>query len=366
MVKKILKGAAVVTGCFLAATAAGTVWFTGTESGLRTVVSAVRAALPGFSVEKAEGTLFHPTFRNVAFAEAGTTALVRELAWQWRWKDLFSRRVTFDFIKADGAAVKVAAATQTSAASDAALAAESSVGLPDWLPEVKLSRVTISDASVETAGTAVSARAFQMGVMFDKGHLAVREAALAGVRVTLSAPKTPAEPTDLRTLQTTLKTSGLADYLPGELTFPIGVAVQSFKGEDWTLVQGRDVTQVNDATVSLTYEDGRLVIGDCRVGMPQYGEAQLSGTVQTYGVWPMQLNAARYFEGQLERGTEGRNPRCRLRGRVGVGSGRRVAAALATAPAFGGDGKTAGAFYAAGGRSYGDVGRYRLAVAGIH
>ena len=291
MVKKILKGTAVVTGCFLAATAAGTVWFTGTESGLRTVVSAVRAALPGFSVEKAEGTLFHPTFRNVAFAEAGTTALVRELAWQWRWKDLFSRRVTFDFIKADGAAVKVAAATQTSAASDAAPAAESLVGLPDWLPEVKLSRVTISDASVETAGTAVSARSFQMGVMFDKGHLAVREAALAGVRVTLPAPKTPAEPTDLRTLQTTLKSSGLADYLPGDLTFPIGVAVQSFKGEDWTLVQGRDVTQVNDATVSLTYEDGRLVIGDCRVGMPQYGEAQLSGTVQTYGVWPMQLNA---------------------------------------------------------------------------
>ena len=291
MVKKILKGTAVVTGCFLAATAAGTVWFTGTESGLRTVVSAVRAALPGVSVEKAEGTLFHPTFRNVAFAEAGTTALVRELAWQWRWKDLFSRRVTFDFIKADGAAVKVAAATQTSAASDAAPAAESLVGLPDWLPEVKLSRVTISDASVETAGTAVSARSFQMGGMFDKGHLAVREAALAGVRVTLPASKTPAEPTDLRTLQTTLKSSGLADYLPGDLTFPIGVAVQSFKGEDWTLVQGRDVTQVNDATVSLTYEDGRLVIGDCRVGMPQYGEAQLSGTVQTYGVWPMQLNA---------------------------------------------------------------------------
>lgn len=98
MVKKILKGAAVVTGCFLAATAAGTVWFTGTESGLRTVVSAVRAGLPGFSVEKAEGTLFHPTFRNVAFAEAGTKGLVRELAWLWRWKDLFSRRVTFDVI----------------------------------------------------------------------------------------------------------------------------------------------------------------------------------------------------------------------------------------------------------------------------
>ena len=312
MVKKILKGAAVVTGCFLAATAAGTVWFTGTESGLRTVVSAVRAALPGFSVEKAEGTLFHPTFRNVAFAEAGTKVLVRELAWQWRWKDLFSRRVTFDFIKADGASVKVAAATQTSTASDAAPAAESSVELPDWLPEVKLSQVTISDASVETAGTAVSARSFQMGVMFDKGHLAVREAALAGVRVTLPAPKTPAEPTDLRTLQTTLKTSGLADYLPGDLTFPIGVAVQSFKGEDWTLVQGRDVTQVNDATVSLTYEDGRLVIGDCRVGMPQYGEAQLSGTVQTYGENDSHA-AARYFEGQLERGTEGRNPRCRLR-----------------------------------------------------
>ena len=85
MVKKILKDAVVVTGCFLAATAVGTVWLTGTESGLKTVVSAVRAALPAFSVEKTEGTLFHPTFRNVAFVEAGTEASVRELAWQWRW-----------------------------------------------------------------------------------------------------------------------------------------------------------------------------------------------------------------------------------------------------------------------------------------
>ena len=291
MVKKFLKDAVVVTGGFLAAAAVGTVWLTGTESGLKTVVSAVRAALPAFSVEKTEGTLFHPTFRNVAFVEAGTEASVRELAWQWRWKDLFSRRVTFDFIKADGAAVKVAAATQTSAASDVAPAAESSVGLPDWLPKVTLSQVTISDASVEAAGTAVSVRSFQTGVLFDKGRLAVQEATLAGVRVTLSASETPTEPTDLQTLQTTLKTSGLADYLPGDLTLPIGVAVQSFKGEDWTLVQGRDVTHVNDATVSLMYEDGRLAIEDCRVGMPQYGEAQLSGTVKTYGAWPMQLIA---------------------------------------------------------------------------
>ena len=54
MVKKFLKGAAVVTGCFLAATAAGTAWLTGTESGLKTVVSAVRAALPAFSSDVSE------------------------------------------------------------------------------------------------------------------------------------------------------------------------------------------------------------------------------------------------------------------------------------------------------------------------
>ena len=59
--------------------------------------------------------------------------------------------MTFDFIKADGAAVKVAAATQTSTASDAAPATESSVELTDWLPEVKLSQVAISDAAVDAA-----------------------------------------------------------------------------------------------------------------------------------------------------------------------------------------------------------------------
>lgn len=290
MVKKILKGAVVVTGAFLAAAAAGTFWLTGTESGLKTVVSAVRAALPAFSVEKVEGTLFHPTFRNVAFAETGTEVLLRELTWKWRWKDLFSRRVTFDLIKADGAAVKVAA-TQTSTASDAVPAAESSVGLPDWLPKVTLSQVTITDASVEAAGTTVSVKSFQTGVRFHKGHLTVEEAALAGVRVTLPESETSAAPTDLQALQTTLKTSGLADWLPGDVTLPIGVVVSSFKGEDWALVQGRDVTQVNDAAVSLRYEDGHLAIEDCRVGMPQYGEAQLSGTMQTYGAWSMQLNA---------------------------------------------------------------------------
>ncbi len=296
MVKQFLKFTGCVAGAVVLAAAGGVLWLAGTESGLKTVTSAACRAVPGLSVKGVKGALLAPVFTDFAFENDGLTVVAKEVAWALRWKDLFDWRVTVASLRAVGLAVTVkpvSVAVQEELPLEKAEASEEApFALPDWLPAVSVESLDVTDAAVSAAGTAVKLGRLATSAALSDSAVTVKTLAVERLTVQLPASEPSTEPMDWNALEKSLNDAGLAAYLPGDISLPVPIVLQQFKGVDWHLLLGKDDTAIASIALSADYADGRLRVADFQTTLPAYGTASLSGVVQTAGTWPLDVTTA--------------------------------------------------------------------------
>ncbi len=298
MVKQLLKFTGCAAGAAVLVAAGGVCWLAGTESGLQTAASVACRAVPGLTVKAARGALMHPVFTDFAFENEGLTIAAKEVAWALRWRDLLDWRVTVASLRAAGLSVTVkpvateAAVPEAKAEAASEEAAAEPFALPDWLPAATVESLEVTDAAVAAAGADVKLGRLAMSAALEDGAFTLKSFAAEHLTVKLPASEPSSEPMDWAALEAMLNESGVASYLPGDVTLPLPVAVQSFRGADWHLFSGKDDTAIESIALAADYADGRLRVKEFQAALPAYGEASLSGSVQTTGVWPLDVKTA--------------------------------------------------------------------------
>ena len=301
MVKTILKWAGTATFTVVAGTVMAGLWLVSTQSGLHATAFLAQKFVPGLSIGGSTGSLVRPTFTDVNFAADGVTVAASEVAWALCWKDLFTYRVTLDYLRTEGVDVKVAGSdggakstsTETTNADSGALSEPTSVAafeLPANLPGVTVTEVALAHTTVSIAGTAdVKLARFASAVNFQAKRLSLLKPRIESLNVALPATESGAHPANWAAMEALITKEGAAGVLPTDIVIPVQLDVQELGVRDLHVSSGESDTAVSSAALTASWVEGVLKIEDARVVMPAFGAAALTGELATKGAWPINV-----------------------------------------------------------------------------